>query len=111
MERTRAHHKHGRISVGYNIATAIIECSEVQLFDYKVKVKMEPIEVISANGTPTSQYTTHKPPYACTNLRKELQQIRINGDQIFHMAVMIFKGPVTGFSGIVIPYDPSDPTY
>jgi len=40
IDRTRAHHKHGRISMGYNIATTVVECSEVQLLDYEVKVKI-----------------------------------------------------------------------
>jgi hypothetical protein len=111
MERTRAHQKHGRISMGYNIATTILECNEVQLFDYDVKVKMEPIEVLTAEGTPTGRFQTPRPPYARTNIRKELQRIRLNGEQIFHTAIMICKGPETGFSGIVVPYDPHDPQY
>jgi hypothetical protein len=111
MERTRAHQKHGRISMGYNIATTVLECNEVQLFDYDVKVKMEPVEVVDENGKPTGTMVTPKPPYATTNLRKELQKIYINGEQIFHTAVMVCKGPETGYSGIVVPYDPHDPSY
>jgi hypothetical protein len=111
MERTRAHQKHGRISMGYNIATTVIKCSEVQLFDYDVKVKMDPVEVLDEDGEPTGKVETPRPPYARTNIRKELQRIRLNGEQIFHTAVMICKGPETGFSGIVVPYDPHDPLY
>jgi hypothetical protein len=40
IDCVRAHHKHGRISMGYNLATTIIECSEVQLYEYDVKVVM-----------------------------------------------------------------------
>ena len=43
MDRRHAHHKHGRISMGYYIATTIVECGEVQLYDYEVKVKMQPV--------------------------------------------------------------------
>jgi hypothetical protein len=37
--------------MGYNIMTTVLECSEVQLFDYDVKVKMEQVEIISEDGT------------------------------------------------------------
>jgi hypothetical protein len=58
MERTRAHQKHGRISMGYNIATTILECSKVQLFDYEVKLKMEPIEMLTTEGLLTGRFET-----------------------------------------------------
>jgi hypothetical protein len=74
MDRARAHHKHGQISMGYQIATTVIECSEVQLFDYKVKVKMGEIQL------PSGESKRPKPPYARTTIRKELQRIRFNGD-------------------------------
>ena len=97
--------------MGYNIATTVLDCNEVQLFDYDVKVKTESVKVVDENGKPTGNWETPRPPYATTNLRKELQRIRINGEQIFHTAVMVCKGPEAGFSGIVVPYDPHDPTY
>jgi hypothetical protein len=50
IEHTQAHHKHGRIGMGYNIATIFIESSEVQLNDYEVKVKMKQVEIIMADG-------------------------------------------------------------
>jgi hypothetical protein len=106
VERTRSHHRIGRISMGYNLKTTILECNEVQLYDYDVKVAMEPIEETAADGTIT--LTKPKPPYAQTNLRKELQHVRINGEQLFHTAVMTCKGPEAGMSRIVISYDPSD---
>jgi hypothetical protein len=105
MDRTCAHHRHGRISMGYNIATTIVECGEVQLYDYEVKVKMKPVTA------PTGEVLYPKPPYAKTTLRKELQRIRFNNDQIFHTAVMTCRGPETGISGIVVAYDPHDPLY
>ena len=107
VERTRSHHRVGRISMGYNLKTTILECNEVQLFDYDVKVAMEPIEETAADGTVT--LIKPKPPYAQTNLRKELQRVRINGEQLFHTAIMNCTGPDVGMSRIVISYDPSDP--
>ncbi len=107
IEKVRSHHRIGRISMGYNIATTILECNEVQLFDYDVKVAMEPIPETAADGSIT--LITPKPPYAKTNLRKELQRIRFNGVQLFHMAVMTCTGPDSGLSRVVIPYKPSDP--
>jgi hypothetical protein len=97
--------------MGYNIATTIVECGEVQLYDYEVKVRMEPVEVLDKSGNGTGLYETPKPPYARTTIRKELQRIRFNDDQIFHMAVMIGKGPETGMSSVVVSYDPNDPLY
>jgi hypothetical protein len=111
IDRVRAHHKHGRISMGYNLATTIIECCEVQLYDYEVKVRMEPVEVTDEAGKGTGQYEIPKPPYSCTTLRKELQRICFNGQQVFHTAFMIGKGPETGMSSIVVAYDPHDPVY
>jgi hypothetical protein len=106
IDRTRAHHQHGRIRMGYNIATTVIECREVQLYDYEVKVNMEPLTL------PSGEKITPKPPYACTTIRNELQRIQFNGSQIFHTVVMVCKGPETGISGIVVSYDPQhDPLY
>ena len=51
MDLTSAHHKHGRISMGYNIAMTVLECSEVQLYDYEVKVKMEQVALTNTEGT------------------------------------------------------------
>ncbi len=107
IEKVRSHHRIGRISMGYNIATTILECNEVQLFDYDVKVAMETVSEKASDGTTT--LTTPKPPYAKTNLRKELQRIRFNGEQLFHTAVMTCTGPDSGMSRIVISYKPSDP--
>ena len=107
IERTRSHHRIGRISMGYNLKTTILECNDVQLFDYDVKVAMEPIEGTSTDGTTTT--IKPKPPYAQTNLRKELQRVRINGEQLFHTAVMTCKGPEVGMSRVVISYNSSDP--
>jgi hypothetical protein len=109
--RVRVHHTHGRISMGYNIATTIVECSEVQLYDYEVWVKMEPKEILDSNGQGTGQYECPKPPNARTMIRKELQCIRFNDDQIFHTAVMTCKGPETGILGVVVAYDPNDIHY
>ena len=107
IDKVRSHHTIGRISMGYNLKTTIIECSEVQLYDYEVKVAMEEIEEPTASGS--TKKTKPKPPYAKTTLRKELQRIRINGDQVFHTAIMTCTGPETGMSRIVISDDPSDP--
>jgi hypothetical protein len=40
-------------------------------------------------------------------IRKELQSIRCNNDQIFYTTVMTYKGPETGISGVVVAYDPN----
>ena len=109
--KVRAHHEYGRISMGYNVATTIIDCNEVQLYDYEVKVTMEEVEVLDDKGNPTGQTTRPKPPYSRTTLRKELQRIRFNNDQIFHTAIMVCKGPETGTSNVVVTYDTQDPLY
>ena len=111
MEQVQAHHKHGRISMGYNIATTVLECSEIQLYDYEVKVKMATAPILDADGKPTGKDEHPRPPHACTTNPKELQQLRVNGEQIFHTAVMVCKGPETGISGIVVSYDPNDDLY
>jgi len=59
--------------MGNNIVTAVIECSKVQLFDYGVKVKMEPVEIITPDGTRTGKFEQSHPLYAHTTIRKELQ--------------------------------------
>ena len=55
IDRVRAHHQQGRISMGYNLATTVVECSEVQLYDYEVKVKMAPIPILDSEGKPTGK--------------------------------------------------------
>ncbi len=109
MDRVRAHHKHGRISMGYNLATTIIECSEVQMYDYDVKLVMEEVDEVDSAGNKTGKKIRPKPPHATTNLRKELQHIQFNGEQVFHTAIMIGKGPERGLSSVVVSYDPADP--
>lgn len=109
IERTRAHHMHGRISMSYNIATTIIECSKVQLYNYEVRVKMAPVLVKNADDTATGRVIHPKPPYSHTTIHKELQRISFNREQIFYTPIMICKGPKTGFSGVVVSYDHNDP--
>jgi hypothetical protein len=53
IDCTQMYHSQGHISMGYNLATIIIECSEVQLYDFEVKVKMAEHDVLSHDGTPT----------------------------------------------------------
>ena len=108
-EKVRAYQKHGRISIGYSLATTVLECSDVQIYDHDVKVGMEEVDEVDAESIPTGRRIKPKPPYARTNLRKELQRIRINDELIFHTAVMTCKGPDAGTSRIVISYKPSDP--
>ena len=109
--KVRTHHEYGRISMGYNVATTIIECNEVQIYDYEVKVVMEEVDELDRNGNPTGLKRRPKPPYSKTTLRKELQRIRFNDDQIFHTAIMVCKGPETGISNVVVTYDTHDPLY
>jgi hypothetical protein len=75
IDRVRAHHQHGCISMGYNLATTIIDCADVQLYDYEVRIQMEPVKELDESGNGTGNYITPKPPYARTTLRKELQCI------------------------------------
>ena len=86
VEQTCSRHRIGQISMGYNLKTTILECNEVQLSDNNVKVAIEPIEETAADGTVI--LIKPKPPHAQTNLRKNLQQIRINREQLFHTSVM-----------------------
>jgi hypothetical protein len=109
LDKVRAYHKHGRISIGYNLATTVLECNDVQIYDYDVKVAMEETDEIDEEGIPTGIKIKPKPPYTKTNLRKELQRIRINGEPLFHTAVMTCKGPDAGTSRIVMPYNSLDP--
>jgi hypothetical protein len=108
LDKVRAYHKHGRISIGYNLATTVLECNDVQIYDYDVKVAMEETDELNEDGIPTGTKIKPKPPYAKTNLRKELQQIRINGEPLFHTAVMTCRGPDSGTSRIVMSYNSSD---
>jgi hypothetical protein len=109
--KVRAHHEYGRISMGYNVATTIIECNEVQIYDYEVRVTMEEVDETDEEGNPTGHKTRPKPPYSRTTLRKELQRIRFNDDQIFHTAILVCKGPEAGISNVVVTYDTQDPLY
>ena len=109
LDKVRAYQKHGRISIGYNLATTIIECNDVQIYDYDVKVAMTETEELDHEGNLTGKTIKRKPPYAKTNLRRELQRIRLNGEPLFHTAVVTCNGPDSGTSRIVIAYDPSDP--
>jgi hypothetical protein len=72
---------------------------------------MEQVEILDESGAGTGMFDTPRPPYARTTLRRELQRIRINDEQVFHTAVMIGKGPETGLSSVVVAYDPHDPLY
>ena len=111
IDRTRAHLKHGRISMGCNIGTTVIECSEVQLYDYEVKVRMALVPSLHADGAPNGNMEQPCPLIARTAIRRELQRIWFNGDQLFHTAVMVCKGPEMGISGAVVSYDTNDPLY
>jgi hypothetical protein len=93
IERLRVHHKHIPISMGYSIATTVIECSEVQLYDYEVKVKMLPVHATTLDGKLTNKMVHLKPLITKTTISQELQWIQFNGDQIFHTVVMVCKGP------------------
>ena len=66
IDQICSHHQIGHISMGYNLATTILECNDEQLFDYDVKVAMEPMEETSAHRAVLN--VKPKPPYATTNL-------------------------------------------
>jgi hypothetical protein len=61
IECTRAHQKHRQISMGYNITTMVINCSEVQLYDYEVKVKMAPVLEKTPDGASTGKTIQPRP--------------------------------------------------
>ena len=99
LDKVHAYHKHGCISIGYNLATTVIECNDcndVQIYNYDVKVAMEETDELDQEGNPTGNRIKPKPPYARTNLRHELQWIWINGELLFHTAVVTCQGPDTG---------------
>lgn len=66
-------------------------------------------EVLDSSGNPTGQFATPVAPYKCTTLRNELQDITINGMQVFHTAIVTEKGPKTGYSQVTVAADPSNP--
>jgi hypothetical protein len=39
-----------------------------------------------------------------------LQDIAINGMQVFHTAIITEKGPETGYSQVIVAADPSNPS-
>jgi len=56
IDQVQAHHTHDRISTGYNTANTIVECSEVQLYDYKDQVKMESKGIVDSNAQGMGHY-------------------------------------------------------
>lgn len=41
----------------------MLECNDVQLYDYDVKVAMAETDELDEDGTPTGRKTKPKPPY------------------------------------------------
>jgi hypothetical protein len=70
---------------------------------------MEPKEIIDLNGRGTGRYEQPNPPYACI-IRKELQHIRFNDDQIFYTALWHIKTRKLEFLEF-LSYDPNDHLY
>lgn len=111
IDCTRAHQKHGRISMEYNIVTTVIKCSEVQFYDYEFKVRMAPVPCVNAHRLPTGSMEQPHSPIACATTCHELQRLWFNGNQLFRTAIMVCKSPETGISRVVVSYDPNDPLY
>ena len=110
LEQNKAYMKKCRYSCGNNATTTILDCSEVMTWVHKVKVKMAEVDVIGRDGKPTGKTTRPRPPYKETTLLKELQGVRVDGQQIFHTAVVTEIGPEKGISRIVVAFDPyNDP--
>ena len=98
-----------RKHMGYQLLTTVVSCAHVNLWEHPVRVKMEEQEVIDSTGTPTGQRATPVAPYRRTTLRAELQDITINGKQVFHTAIVTERGHDAGYSQIVVSVDPSNP--
>jgi hypothetical protein len=110
LEQNKAYMTKCRYSCGNNATTTILDCSEVMTWVHKVKVKMAEQDELGRDGTPTGRKTRPPPPYKETTLLKELQGIRVDGQQIFHTAVVTEVGPEKGISRIVVAFDPyNDP--
>jgi hypothetical protein len=107
---TRVYQAKGRLGMGYNAATAIYDCGDVLNYDVEVKVKMQDIQELDSEGTPTGRVFTPAPPYKRTTLRKELTKITLNGERVFHAAIKTMSGPDGGISRVVVPYNPRSPT-
>eukprot|EP00956_Cyclotella_meneghiniana_P004441 scaffold5449_cov52-Cyclotella_meneghiniana.AAC.9 len=106
----RMYQAKARIGMGVNLASNLIECSEVYSFDVEVKVKMAEIEEINPeDGTPTGRMITPPPPYKNTTLRRELAGPMLNNQPLFYTGVVTAVGSDTGISRLVYPYNPKDP--
>jgi hypothetical protein len=95
--------------MGYQLLTTVVSCAHVNIYDHPVRVKMAEQDVIYSSGTPTGKRATPVAPYRRTTIRAELQDITINGKQVFHTAIVTEKGHDAGYSQIVVSVDPSNP--
>jgi hypothetical protein len=109
VDGAREFHSAARKHMGTQLLTTAYSCAHVNVWDHPVRVKMAEQEVIDSSGNPTGKFATPVAPYKCTTLRNELQDITINGVQVFHTAIVNEKGPEAGYSQVIVAVDPSNP--
>jgi hypothetical protein len=95
--------------MGYQLLTTVVSCAHANLWEHPVCVKMAEQDVIDSSGAYTGQRATPFAPYHRTTLRAELQDITINGKQVFHTAIVTEKGHDAGYSMIIVSVDPTNP--
>jgi hypothetical protein len=109
LTETRVYHSKGRIGMAYNAGTAVYDCAEVMNYDLEVKVKMAAQKVVDEEGRDTGELKAPPAPYKRTTLRKEMANVTLNGNRVFHSAIMTRAGPDVGISRVTVPYDPRNP--
>lgn len=70
---------------------------------------MQDADILNDTGNLTGKCIKKKPPYSQTTLKTEMSKIMLNGEQIFHMAVITMAGPDAGISRVVVPYNLRNP--
>ena len=83
--------------MGYQASTNIVECLYVQSWwlELDVRVKMAKVPETRAGGTEMKT----------TNLLRELQKLRWDGEVVFHTAGVTEEGPDVGISRVVVEND------
>ena len=109
VDAAREFHTAARKHMGTQLLTTPFSCGHVNFWEHPVRVKMAEQEVFDSSGKPTGRFATPVAPYKRTSLRNELQDITINGTQVFHTAIVTEKGPETGYSTVIVAADPSNP--
>ncbi len=109
LDTIREYQSAARKHMGYQLLTTPYSCAHVNVWEHPVRVKMAEIDEVDSSGSSTGRKITPPPPYRRTSLRQELQDITINGKQVFHTAIVTEKGSDVGYSQVVVSVDPSNP--